>query len=66
MHRITGAIILLLGLAVLIGGRRIADHYGAEVQPLFNGAPTDRAVYIYVCGGIIAFLGMVRLVWKRK
>ena len=66
MHRIIGAIIFLVGLAVLLGARKIADHFGPEVQPMFNGAPTDRAVYIYVCGGVVALLGVIQLVWKRK
>jgi hypothetical protein len=66
MHRIIGAIILFLGVAVLLGARKIADHYGAEVQQPFNGAPTDRAVYIYVCGGVIALLGVFQFFWKRK
>jgi hypothetical protein len=66
MQKISGVIILLLGVAVVVGARRIADHYGAEVQPPFSGAPTDRAVYIYVCGGVIALLGVVQFFWKRK
>ena len=66
MHRIIGAIILLFGVAVLLGARKIADRYGAEVQQPFNGAPTDRAVYIYICGGVIVLLGVIQFFWKRK
>ncbi len=66
MNKISGVIVLLLGVAVLLAARRIADHYGAEVQPPFQGAPTDRAVYIFICGGVIALLGLVQFFWKRK
>jgi len=66
MQKITGAIFVLIGLAALMGGRKLSDQFGSQVQPIFNGAPTDRAVYIYVCGLVIALLGVVQLFWKRK
>lgn len=66
MQKVSGIIVLLIGVAVLIAARKIADHYGAEVQPPFEGAPTDRAVYIYACGGVIALLGVLQFFWKRK
>ena len=59
MQKITGAIFLLIGLAALIGGRKLSDQFGSQVQPIFNGASTDRAVYIHVCGLVIALLSMV-------
>jgi Protein of unknown function (DUF3185) len=66
MQKSTGIIFLLIGLAVLIEGRKIADHFGSRVQPIFNGAPTDRAIYIYVCGVVIALLGVAQFFWRRK
>jgi hypothetical protein len=66
MQKISGIIVLLIGVALLIAARKIADYFGPEVQPPFAGAPTDRAVYIYVCGGMIALLGVVQFLWKRK
>lgn len=66
MQKITGAVFLLIGLAALIGGRKLADQFGSQVEPIFNGAPTDRAVYIYACGLVIALLGVVQFFWNRK
>jgi nitrogen fixation-related uncharacterized protein len=66
MQKTTGAIVLLIGVAVLVGARKIANYFGAEVQPIFTGAPTDRAVYLYVIGVVIALLGVVQFFWKPK
>jgi len=66
MQKTTGTICLLIGLTLLVGGRKIANAFGAEVQPPFNGAPTDRAVYLYIIGVVIALLGITRFFWKRK
>ena len=66
MQKATGAIFLLIGLAALIGGRKLADQFGSQVEPIFNGAPTDRAVYVYICGLVIILLGVVQFFWKRK
>ena len=66
MQKTTGTICLLIGLGLLIFGRKIADAFGPEVQPIFNGAPTDRAVYLYIIGVVIALLGIAQFFWKRK
>jgi Protein of unknown function (DUF3185) len=68
MQKTTGTICFLIGLALLVEGRRIANYFGADVQPIFSGAPTDRAVYIYFCGAVIALLGVAQFFWpvKRK
>ena len=50
----------------MIGGRKIADSFGPQVQPIFNGAPTDRAVYIYIGGLLLALVGVAQFFWKRK
>jgi hypothetical protein len=66
MHRIIGGICILIGLAVILVARKLADQFGPEVQPLFNGAPKDRAAYIYAGGVVVVLLGVIRFFWKRK
>lgn len=66
MHRVIGGICILIGLTVLLAARPLADHFGPEVQPLFNGAPTSRAVYIDAGGVVIILLGVIRFFGKRK
>ena len=66
MQKFIGVLCLVVGSIFLIGGRKIADSFGPEVQPIFNGAPTDRAVYIYIGGLVLALVGVAQFFWKRK
>ena len=66
MKKFIGILCLVVGSVFLIGGRKIADSFGAQVQPVFNGASTDRAVYIYIGGLLLALVGVAQFFWKRK
>ena len=66
MQKTTGVIFLIIGVLLLIWGRRIADLFGSQLQPMFNGAPTDRAIYLYIGGLVVALLGVAQIFWKRK
>jgi amino acid permease len=66
MQKTTGVICLVIGMVLLIWGRKIADSFGSQVQQIFTGAPTDRAVYLYIIGIVLALLGVAQIFWKRK
>jgi hypothetical protein len=66
MQKITGAVLLLIGLAMLIFAPKIADVFGSQVQPLFSGAPTDRTTYLHIGGVVLVLLGIAQFFWKRR
>jgi hypothetical protein len=66
MQKLIGILCLTVGIVLLLWGRKIADSFGSQVQEIFTGAPTDRAVYFYIGGLVLAILGVAQLFWKRK
>ena len=66
MQKITGVICLVIGVFFLIWGRKIADSFGSQVQEVFTGAPTDRAMYFYIGGIVLSILGVAQFFWPVK
>jgi hypothetical protein len=66
MHKIIGVLCLAVGIFLFFWGRRIADSIGSQVQQVFTGAPTDRAMYFYIGGIVLIVLGIAQFFWKRK
>ena len=66
MQKIIGVLCLAVGIVLLLWGRKIADSFGSQVQEVFTGAPTDRAVYFYIGGLVLVILGVAQFFWKRK
>jgi hypothetical protein len=66
MQKIAGIITLALGVFLLIWARRIADSFGSQVQEVFTGAPTDRAMYFYAIGIVLVILGVAQFIWHVK
>jgi hypothetical protein len=66
MQKITGIICVVIGVFLLFWGRKIADSFGSQVQEVFTGAPTDRAMYFYVGGIVLVILGVAQCFWPVK
>ena len=66
MQTITGVVCLVVGILLLLWGHDIANSVGSQVQQIFTGSPTDRAMYFYIGGLILVGLGVGRIFWKRK
>ena len=68
MQKITGIIFIAIGVFLLVWGRKISDSIGSQVQQVFTGAPTDRAMYLYIGGIVLVILGIAQMFWpvKRK
>jgi drug/metabolite transporter (DMT)-like permease len=66
MQKIIGIICLAVGICFLVWGRKISDSFGSQVQQVFTGVPTDRAMYLYIGGLVLAILGVAQFFWKRK
>ena len=66
MQKLIGVLCLAVAIVLLLWGRKIADSFGSQVQEIFTGAPTDRAMYFYIGGLVLAILGLAQFFWKRK
>lgn len=58
MNRIASLALLVLGIVLLAMGWDAYRSIGSGVSRLFTGAPTDRAVWLLVGGGLAAVAGL--------
>jgi hypothetical protein len=66
MQRIIGVIALVTGIILLMWGHNMAESIGSQAQQAFTGAPSDRAMYFYIGGVVLALYGLSQIAWKRK
>lgn len=59
------ALVLLLGGAALIYfGLRASSSFTSEFSKFFQGAPSDKSIWLVVAGALVVIAGMVR--WSRR
>jgi hypothetical protein len=66
MPKVIGIIALVIGIMLLVWGYNISHSVGSQVQQAFTGTPTDRAMYFYIGGAVLAIYGLARIFWKRN
>ena len=59
MHKIIGAILLIVGVFLLIRGDDISHSINSQVKNLFTGKPTDSVMHYYLGGAICCTVGLV-------
>jgi hypothetical protein len=60
------ALILLLGGAVLIYfGLKAGSSFTSEFSKFFQGAPSDKSIWLVVAGGLVAIVGVLQLSRRR-
>jgi hypothetical protein len=58
MNRIAALALLILGVALLGLGWDAYHSVGSDVSRLVTGAPTDRALWLLIGGGVAAVAGL--------
>jgi len=66
MNKIVGIICLAAGIVLLAWGHNVAQAVNSQVKNIFTGEPTDKAMYLYIGGGILCALGVFRLFPRGK
>ena len=61
MHKIIGAILLVVGVFLLMQGHDISRSVNSQVKNLITGSPTDKVTYYYLGGAICCAIGLVGL-----
>ena len=66
MNRIAGIATLAVGIILLIWGISAADSVGSAFSKLFTGAPTDKAIFLILGGGLLTAVGAGTLFWPAR
>ena len=66
MNRIAGIVVLVVGIILLGWGLNASDSVGSAFSRLFTGAPTDKAIYLILGGGLLTAVGAGTLFWPAS
>lgn len=57
-----GFALLAVGIILLAWGYQVSGSFGSQVSQAFGGAPSDKAMYLYIVGAVCTVLGLFRIV----
>lgn len=58
--RIIGISLLVVGLALLITGVNASESVSSEFSKLFQGVPSDKAIWLMLGGALVAAVGLAK------
>jgi hypothetical protein len=58
--------LLIAGAFMLVFGFLAADSVASSFSRMFNGEPTDRAVYLLIAGGVALGVGLAMALIPRR
>jgi uncharacterized membrane protein len=66
MHKIIGAILLVVGVFLLIQGHDLSRSVNSQFKNLFTGSPSAQVTYYYLGGTICCAVGLVEVFQSSK
>jgi hypothetical protein len=54
--------LLVVGIILLAWGYEVSGSFSSQVSQAFGGAPSDRAMYLYIVGAVCTVWGLFRIV----
>jgi hypothetical protein len=66
MIKLFSAALLAGGIALIIYGVNASNAFSSDVSRAITGEPTDRAMWLLVCGVVAAAMGAVGLFRSQK
>jgi len=57
--RIIGIGLIIVGIALLFAGLNASESISSEFSKLFQGAPSDKAIWLMAAGALVAVVGLV-------
>lgn len=66
MNRLASFVLLILGVASLAAGWDAYRSVGSDISRIFNGVPTDRALWLLIGGGLACVVGLGGLARQRR
>jgi uncharacterized membrane protein len=58
--RVFGIAMLIIGVVLLVYGVNATHSVSSEFSRLFQGAPSEKSVWLIMAGGLLAGLGLVQ------
>lgn len=59
-----GIVLLVIGIGLLLWGYNISESIEGKLSTTFSGSPGDKAMILYIVGGICAALGLFKIIKK--
>lgn len=59
MNKAIGVALLVAGIALLIFGIQASNSFSSNISQTFTGAPTNRAIWMFVVGLAAAIVGII-------
>jgi hypothetical protein len=66
MNKAIGIALLVGGIALVVFGLNESNSLSSDVNRVFTGNPTDRAMWMLVGGGVAAVAGLVMTLRRSK
>ena len=66
MNKALSLALLIAGVILLAFGIDASNSAGSSISRAVNGAPTDKAIWLLVGGGIATFVGLVGVLRGSK
>lgn len=57
MNKLVSLILLIGGVVFVAYGVNASESVGSDISRLFDGAPTDKALWLFIGGGVMAAAG---------
>ncbi len=64
--RIVGLVLLLVGAALIFYGIEAGDSLSSRFSRFFQGAPSDKSIWMLLVGVIAAAIGLTKLSSTRR
>jgi hypothetical protein len=66
MNKLFSLLLIVGGIIALVYGISASDSIGSSFSRLFTGAPTDKAIWLLIGGGVATAVGAVGLLRSSK
>ena len=66
MQLAIGVVCLVVGIFLLMWGYNISRSVASQLKEVFTGSPSDRVIYYYMGGTVLAVIGLFQIFVARK
>ena len=63
--KMIGIILLVVGIVLLGWGYNVSQSVSSQLSSAFSGSPSDKAMYLFIAGGICAALGAFQIMRSK-